>query len=52
MVSDPIPDPGVRVCLVLQSHGAQGCCVCIGGVGGNYVIPHRIEEKVLDTIYV
>ena len=63
MVSEPIPDPGVGVCLASyevfvclapQSHGTQrGRCVCMrGGEGGVCNVPHRIEEKVHSAIYV
>ena len=50
MISEPILDHSVGVCLTPQSHGTQrGHCVCMGGVCD---VPHRIGEKVPDTIYI
>ena len=59
MVSEPIPDLGVGVCLAPskvfvclapQSHGTQRRrCVCMGGICD---VPHRIGEEVPGAIYV
>ena len=41
------------VYLALQSHGTQqGRCVCMGGGGGVYDVPHRIGENAPSVIYV
>ena len=50
MVSKPMPDPDVGVCLAPQSHGIQrGRCVCMKGVCD---VLHRIEENIPSAIYV
>ena len=50
MVSKPMPDPDVGVCLAPQSHGIQrGRCVCMECVCD---VPHRIEENIPSVIYV
>ena len=55
MVSEPIPDPGVGVCLALSvrprnpmGHNED----VVSAWGGVCDVPHRIGENVPDAIYV
>ncbi|RVW81511.1 Retrovirus-related Pol polyprotein from transposon 17.6 [Vitis vinifera] len=55
MVSEPIPDPGVGVCLALSvwprnpmGHNKD----VVSAWGGVFDVPHRIREKVPGVIYV
>ena len=57
MVSEPIPDPGVGVCLALSvwprnPMGHNEDVVSAWGGGGICDVPHRIGEEVPGAIYV